>query len=44
MSSNLNVLSVNIMNNPAKPTDCIQIEVTFEVYETVVDGESILIF
>lgn len=25
------------MNNPAKPTDCIQIEVTFEVYETVVD-------
>jgi hypothetical protein len=39
MCSRLNVVSVQVQENPAKPTDPFKLEITFEVFEHIKEGK-----
>lgn len=42
MSARLNVCSVDVLDNPCKITDPFRIEITFEVYEHLPEGNKAL--
>lgn len=39
MASVVNVCTVNVLNNPSKFSDGFKLEITFEVYEPLLDGK-----
>lgn len=40
MCSRINIVSVQVQENPAKPDDPIKLEITFEVFENIKEGHS----
>ena len=43
MCSRINVVSVQVLENPAKPTDPFKMEITFEVFENIKEGLSFML-